>query len=68
MFDIDTETFNTLWSSLIAVACMIGVMSWAVVKALGLINQDARKETKTSPNESLTSVQSVQGLLGSCHD
>jgi len=45
MFDIDTETFNTLWSSLIAVACMIGVMSWAVVKALGLINQDARKET-----------------------
>jgi hypothetical protein len=36
MFEIDTETFNTLWPSLIVVAC---------VKALGLINQDARKET-----------------------
>jgi len=45
MFEIDTETFNTLWPSLIVVACMIGVMGWAVVKALGLINQDARKET-----------------------
>ena len=45
MSEIDTETFNTLWPSLIVVACMIGVMGWAVVKALGLINQDARKET-----------------------
>tara|TARA_E500000081_G_C5787441_1_gene199178 strand:- start:51 stop:209 length:159 start_codon:yes stop_codon:yes gene_type:complete len=45
MFEIDTETFNTLWPSLIVVACMIGVMGWPIVKALGLIDQDARKET-----------------------
>jgi len=45
MFEIDTETFNTLWPSLIVVACIIGVMGWAIVKALGLIHQDARKET-----------------------
>ena len=45
MFEIDTETFNPLGPSLIVVACMIVVMGWPVVKALGLINQDARKET-----------------------
>ncbi|MCH1500802.1 MAG: hypothetical protein L7S50_00875 [Litoricolaceae bacterium] len=45
MFEIDTETFNTLWPSLIVVALMVGVMGWATVKALGLINQDASKET-----------------------
>ena len=45
MFEIDTATFNTLWRGLIVVAFMICVMGWAVVKALGLINQDARRET-----------------------
>lgn len=45
MFEINAETFNTLWTSLIVVALMIGVMGWAVVKVLGLINQDPRKET-----------------------
>ena len=28
MVEIDTETFNTLWPSLIVIACMIGIMGW----------------------------------------
>jgi hypothetical protein len=45
MFEINAEIFNILWTSLIVVALMIGIMGWAAVKMFGLINQDPRKET-----------------------
>ena len=38
MFGIDIETFNTLWPSLLVVIMMIGVMTWALVKAVQLMN------------------------------
>ena len=38
MFGIDIETFNTLWPSLLVVIMMIGVMTWALVKVMQLMN------------------------------
>jgi len=38
MFGIDIETFNTLWPSLLVVIMMIGVMTWASVRMMRLMN------------------------------
>ncbi len=38
MFGIDIETFNTMWPNLLVVIMMIGVMTWALVKVMQLMN------------------------------
>jgi|TARA_E500000178_G_scaffold355027_1_gene426129 flagellar biogenesis protein FliO len=38
IFGIDIETFNTMWLSLLVVIMVIGVMTWALVRMMQLMN------------------------------
>ncbi|WP_256366877.1 hypothetical protein [Marinobacterium sp. LSUCC0821] len=43
MFGIDAYTFETVWPSLLGVAAMAGVMTWAFFKVKNLMNDDGKK-------------------------
>ena len=67
MLEMDIETFNTLWPTLLAVTMMVSVMIWALVKVMQVfitVTQTGQRRTE-SPFDT---VQSVKGLLGFQHD
>lgn len=40
MWQLDHETFQTLWPSLLVVALMIGAMGWSIWKVVHLAQSD----------------------------
>ena len=48
MFGIDIETFNPLWPSLLVVITMIGMMTWALVTVMQLMNHIDADRSKQS--------------------
>lgn len=50
MSGIDIETFNTRWPSLLVVIMMTGVMTWALVTVMQLMNHDDADGSKQNRN------------------